>query len=491
MALTGDETYGTVIAGFVTDADGNLSVTTDANGATWQGGFLRDPDGRLVVAETTGTPQGGYVRTDTGALCVSTGTVTDQGSKVAGLPTDANGVLVVVNDGTPAASSIFSRFRFDNGKLCVTGLAPPEPYRAAVISTAGSDLDLYWRLGVGGTVDQSSNGRNGTAAGGVTIGGANSLVPSETDKATLFDGTDDRVTGPAWDTGTNFTVIAWVKTTSSGLTRIIVNRSGANPNFALRVTTTGKASFLTYASGGSSIAAISTTSINDGNPHMIAATCQWDGTTRTAEIYVDGVLETTNTVGTIPLAAATNPFNIVSDFLAGTVDEVSQIKRVLTASEIDDLYAIGTNRGTLYYETFASDPGNWAPINEADISFSGGYMRIDLSTSTPGESGGAVYAGSPILPGLATSISGTIIASGGGTQIEPEFIVACLDNTDAWLDSVTVPMVLPAGDSSDKTITTPPLTVPVGTTHIAVGIIDSDLWQTGVVSVNSILIEET
>jgi hypothetical protein len=48
MALAANEVWR---GGFLrdTNAGGALVVTTDSTGATQQGGFLRDPDGRLVV----------------------------------------------------------------------------------------------------------------------------------------------------------------------------------------------------------------------------------------------------------------------------------------------------------------------------------------------------------------------------------------------------------------------------------------------------------
>lgn len=92
-------------AGFARQADGTLSMTTDATGATWQAGFLRSPSGALVVTSSAPLAQGsgghwldasgalaialdaagrwdvgsGFLRTSTGALCVtSTGPFTDQ-----------------------------------------------------------------------------------------------------------------------------------------------------------------------------------------------------------------------------------------------------------------------------------------------------------------------------------------------------------------------------------------------------------------------------
>lgn len=121
MALAGDETYGTVVPGFVTDADGNLSVTTDTGSVQWREGFLRDLDGRLVVAEAGGIMQDGFIRTAGGALCVTTGSVTQTGTKIPGFPTNDDGLICVANDGTPA-NGLYPGFKFDGGKLCVTGL---------------------------------------------------------------------------------------------------------------------------------------------------------------------------------------------------------------------------------------------------------------------------------------------------------------------------------------------------------------------------------
>lgn len=50
MALADDEHWsnGFVVKG--DEGDELLILTTSSVGASWQGGFLRDPDGRLVVA---------------------------------------------------------------------------------------------------------------------------------------------------------------------------------------------------------------------------------------------------------------------------------------------------------------------------------------------------------------------------------------------------------------------------------------------------------
>lgn len=133
MALTGDETYGTVVAGFVTDATGHLSVTTDATGATFQGGFLRDPDGRLVVTENAASAafDTGFLRSPTGALVITTGL--GDWETPAGFLTDA-GALCVTND--PGSAEWDTGFLRVDGALAVTGLV------AATLYTETWDVDL-------------------------------------------------------------------------------------------------------------------------------------------------------------------------------------------------------------------------------------------------------------------------------------------------------------------------------------------------------------
>lgn len=121
MTLSENETFGTVVPGFVTDADGNLSVTTDDTDATWQTGFLRDPDGRLVVALESGLWQDGFLRTVGGALCVTTDAPTQEGRIVPGFPTDDDGLICVANDGTPAMG-LYPGFYLSDDALAVTGL---------------------------------------------------------------------------------------------------------------------------------------------------------------------------------------------------------------------------------------------------------------------------------------------------------------------------------------------------------------------------------
>jgi hypothetical protein len=99
VALTGTETYGTVVPGFVTDGDGVLS-TASVIDAT-ERGFKVDADGRLVTTETAdgtelGTVVPGFLTNADGALVVTTSaTGAVFGEVVAGFWTSATGALIV------------------------------------------------------------------------------------------------------------------------------------------------------------------------------------------------------------------------------------------------------------------------------------------------------------------------------------------------------------------------------------------------------------
>lgn len=72
MALTGTEHWS---RGFVwtNSSEAVLASTATVAGSTWQEGFLRDADGRLVTSAGPGSYVTGFVRDANGALVVSGG----------------------------------------------------------------------------------------------------------------------------------------------------------------------------------------------------------------------------------------------------------------------------------------------------------------------------------------------------------------------------------------------------------------------------------
>jgi hypothetical protein len=105
--------------GFLRDtANDTIQVTTNATGATYQGGFLRSPTGELVVTTAPGSPayRGGFLRDANGALVVNNG---GSGTVSGGWLRDTSGALIV-GSGTPVLSGGFGRDT--SGRLVVAGL---------------------------------------------------------------------------------------------------------------------------------------------------------------------------------------------------------------------------------------------------------------------------------------------------------------------------------------------------------------------------------
>jgi hypothetical protein len=112
VALTSEETFGTVVPGFVTNLDGDLSVTTDDTGAGYGivPGFLTDPDGRLVVTETTTDAEfdGGFARSPDGALIIAQSGTPVYGV-IPGFGTTAEGYLITGTASSPTWREGFLR----------------------------------------------------------------------------------------------------------------------------------------------------------------------------------------------------------------------------------------------------------------------------------------------------------------------------------------------------------------------------------------------
>lgn len=109
LAAEGDWTLG-----FQRGADGKLLATTDTTGATMHAGFLRSPDGRLVVAEAAPvTLRAGLPVTASGALAVEQAA----GTYVQGLPRTASGALAVDLAG---GLTVYRATSFDAGAEAVS-----------------------------------------------------------------------------------------------------------------------------------------------------------------------------------------------------------------------------------------------------------------------------------------------------------------------------------------------------------------------------------
>ena len=128
-----------------------------------------------------------------------------------------------------------------------------------------------------------------------------------------FDGVDDSINcGNPTElqfTG-NFTLSAWVKTTSSGASNTIIGKDsgGALRSYLFYMGTTGLLNFVLWRSGVAK-AVVSTGTINDGNWHSVIIIN--DGTN--LKLYIDGVLD-----GSVSDGGSVD--NTVTDFWIGARD---------------------------------------------------------------------------------------------------------------------------------------------------------------------------
>ena len=127
------------------------------------------------------------------------------------------------------------------------------------------------------------------------------------------------------------TISAWIKTTNTSTTGIIVGKDGVSPHstrsYQIQHLSTGEARFVIFKSGSVIEFVTGTTLVNDGNWHHVMGVN--DGTD--LKIYVDGTLEGTNIGGGGTIQNGTANFNIGRrqgngtnelEFL-GNIDEVA------------------------------------------------------------------------------------------------------------------------------------------------------------------------
>lgn len=189
MALAETETWQ---GGFIRDDSGNLVVTTDPAEevfGTVVPGFLTDGDGRLVATyepdEDTRTVVPGFVTDTSGRLAIASEVADPVYTVVPGFATDSSGYLSTQEG--PASGTYKGGFvRDTDGALGVGATYVASPYEEAVLAlTPAIFLPLD---AVNGLTDISGNGRDGTAAGGLVVGGATGPLNVGDSGATNFTG---------------------------------------------------------------------------------------------------------------------------------------------------------------------------------------------------------------------------------------------------------------------------------------------------------------
>ena len=238
----------------------------------------------------------------------------------------------------------------------------------------------------------------GTLANGATF------TAGQVGQAFSFDGLDDFVSvpdAPSLDVGTaDFSLDAWIKTTSTGLQNIVDKRVDNRPvsiNGYSLFTFGGFLSFQMADSVGAGFTNFfSTALVADGVFHHVAVTVDRDSATG-GKLYVDGVVvltfDPTLRPGTLDNSGdfrigriATPNVGNTEAFFSGLIDEVEIYNRALTAGEIAAIVNAG-NAGKC--RTCAPPPADlvsWWPgdDNAFDIADNNDGTLQNHATFAPG-----------------------------------------------------------------------------------------------------------
>lgn len=163
-------------------------------------------------------------------------------------------------------------------------------YTALILSDGGINLLGYWTLGAsGGLTDRSTGGHNGTAQGGVTIGGV--AGPAADLTATDFDGTDDwiKTTFAPYVNGTIRTFEGWAYRDTNATIDVLVGGevSGTGP-FLRLVAGSNDVVFDMDSSGGASAA--TWTGAWPGTAQWVHWMLVANETGDAAKLYINGAL---------------------------------------------------------------------------------------------------------------------------------------------------------------------------------------------------------
>lgn len=235
-----------------------------------------------------------------------------------------------------------------------------------VLNTAGrvterieNGLVGYWHFDEGvstSTYDASGMGNNGTLYSSSTIcaNPPTSTCPTwqtgascKSGSCLSFNGTTDYINIPnsaSIDPTASWTLSAWVYRNSIGSQHSILEKydwvSGKG-NYGMRIDATNKLVGFTV-SGFLSDSVTGTTNLNAGTWYFVVST--FDSSINTLKVYVNGVLENTNSNATIKPPSSSASLKIgsrgsdIATLFYGNIDEARIYNRALSATEILNMY---------------------------------------------------------------------------------------------------------------------------------------------------------
>jgi hypothetical protein len=260
-------------------------------------------------------------------------------------------------------------------------------YSSLASSTLMSGIVGLWHLDEtsGFTIaDHSGHGNNGTAIG-VTLGAAGKFGTAAT-----FNGSS-YISLPSAPLALNtYTYSLWFKTTSTGMlmgeSTTVVNSGTSGYNPFLYVGTNGYL-YGGYYNGMNPPLTPSSTKVNDGQWHFAVQTATLGGT---QSLYLDGKLQSSGNAGNacgpyfyVGTGAATG-FSGTSGnwfYFTGSIDEVAAWSRVLSPTEILQLYQRGISRVKFQVQTCAQSNCSDGTFQGPDGTSATYFSELDNTTS--------------------------------------------------------------------------------------------------------------
>ena len=320
------------VAGVFSGYELHLYVNGVQDGYLYLGGWDEiSAQGRRQALSVRGTPKDylyGYPPIPTNHLNLLIGANQEGGGKFVGLIDEVE----IYNTALYSEiSAIYSAG--PAGKCNPFACAPPPP-----------DLVSWW--------PGESDGRDLAGANPATPQGNVTLVPAMVGQGFHFDGTNSYLQvadSATLKPPTAFTIDAWVKFDPLGaFPQVLLSKYDPQYHTGyMLVATPGEVEpvFELWLGNGQvegGLSVYSYATITPGVFYHVAAT--WDGTTHTASLYVNGVLEPPLTQSDIvvnnghPLLMGTSGD---SEWFAGTLDEVEFYGRALSSEEIASIYMAG------------------------------------------------------------------------------------------------------------------------------------------------------
>ncbi|WP_448569339.1 tandem-95 repeat protein [Thalassotalea ganghwensis] len=332
-------------------------------------------------------------------------------------------------------------------------------------------------------LDDSQGSNNSLASSAITY------ASGQVGSAAVFNGSSS-YTEVTRMVQNDFSIGFWIKTTSTGadpsawagIGIVTADEAGYVDDYAVSIVSNGKLGFGVGDTGGY-VTATSLTSINDNSWHHIVVTrSQSSGE---MNVYVDNVLEATQTGTTAILddkaTIQIGAMNLTpSNFLNGSLDHIKIYSRVLTSTDVTELYndlsasnsapvIAGVTASTTINDNATATPFSSVTITDLDndnvtVSVSldtaakGAFSSASLTASGFTDAGGGSYTLSSTAPVNAQTAIRQLVFAPTENRVTPTltedttFTITVNDGTATNTDSTTVVTSTSVNDAPSITI---------------------------------------